>query len=68
MTTTTRLIAAQHLIDAHRDAMRDFESESTEEHIIDALVSLRELCEAEGLDFGEVARKAFIAHKRLQSN
>lgn len=68
MTTTTRLNAAQHLLDAHQDAMRDFSANSTEERIIDALVSLRELCEAEGLDFGEVARKAFIAHKRLQSN
>jgi len=65
--TTNRLNAAQSLLDAHQDAIRDYTSETTEERIIDALVSLRDLCESEGIDFGDVARKAFIAHKRLQS-
>jgi len=67
MTTTNRLNAAQCLLDAHQDAMKEYTSENTEDRIIDALVSLRDLCESEGLDFGDVARKAFLAHKRLQT-
>ena len=68
MTTTTRLNASQHLLAAHQVAMRDFSASGTEERIIDAIVSLRDLCEAEGLDFGDVARKAAIAHKRHQTS
>lgn len=67
MTTTARIHAAQVSIDAHRDAIKDFDVTATDAQVIDLLASLRQLCESEDVDFSECVRGSKLHHQRLTS-
>lgn len=66
MTDTNRLHAAQHAIDAHRDAMREYDEGETKDHVCDLLLSLRQLCESEDIDFQGVLHASIMRKRALQ--
>jgi len=62
---SNRIIATQHAIDAHRDAMQEFDLD-TEQQVIDLITSLRLYCDACDLDFTGIVRSSKIQHQHLQ--
>ena len=56
MADSLRILASRLAIDAHRDAVSDFEK-PIEGQVDDLLVSLHELCLVEGIDLGERMRR-----------
>ena len=65
-TTQDRIEAAEEAIQAHRDATREYES-NTEEVVIDLLTNLRHLAEAHDLDFTALVRISKTHHMAEQN-